>query len=125
MEILEIFFIDMRYFIGLGLRLYSIFFLKYFGNICPQYSYLTNSIKSPYNYKTNGAIQIFDIKSPYHLDNFHENLFNSLFYLINFYNKDFSKYVLCITDIICAILILYYLMIQPSRLKNRNERATS
>ena len=126
MEILEIFFIDMRYFIGLGLRLYSIFFLKYFGNICPQYSYLTNSIKSPYNYKTNGAIQIFDIKSPYHLDNFHENLFNSLFYLINFYNKDFSKYVLCITDIICAILIELLLILQNNNKKtNENKKPIS
>ena len=111
MEILEILFLDMRYLIGLGLRFYLIFFFKYFGNILPEYSYLTNSIKSPYNYITNGAIQIFDIKSPYHLDNFHENLFNSLFYLINFYNKDLSKYVLCFSDITCAFLIEFLLIL--------------
>ena len=66
MRILKIHFLDLRFLIGLGIRLSTIFLLKYFGNFFPEYSYLINSIKSPYNSVTNGALQIYDIKSPYH-----------------------------------------------------------
>lgn len=122
MRILKIHFLDLRFLIGLGIRLSIIFLLKYFGNFFPEYSYLINSIKSPYNSVTNGALQIYDIKSPYHLDNFHENLFNSSFYLLNFFHKDLSKYFLCFIDVLCAFAIELLLLLQKNNKKPKENK---
>ena len=122
MRILKMHFLDLRFLIGLGIRLSIIFLLKYFGNCFPEYSYLINSIKSPYNSVTNGALQIYDIKSPYHLDNFHENLFNSSFYLLNFFHKDLSKYFLCFIDVLCAFAIELLLLLQKNNKKPKENK---